>query len=183
MQDWEQYDVALKHFHELKKYALHEISKIRHKTAILKCPIVINYIEDTLPSIDKVVIFAHHQDMINAIKQHFGDQAVVISGAQSDVEKQRAVDTFQTDPQKRICIASILSAGVGLTLTAAHHVIFAELDWVPANVTQAEDRCHRIGQTLPVIVKHLVLNGSIDVKVAKKIITKQDICDRALNKK
>ena len=181
LEHWEQYEAATAHLYELKKYALFEISKIRHKTALLKCPMVIEYIDDTLASVDKIVVFAHHQDVINMIKKHYGTTAVAISGQESDKQKQAAVDAFQTDSKIRVCIASILAAGVGLTLTAAHHVIFAELDWVPANVTQAEDRCHRIGQDQPVIIKHVVLNGSIDVKVAKKIISKQDICDRALN--
>jgi SWI/SNF-related matrix-associated actin-dependent regulator 1 of chromatin subfamily A len=47
-------------------------------------------------------------------------------------------------------------------LTAASYVLFAELDWRPAMVTQAEDRLHRIGQEESVLVQHVVFDGSLD---------------------
>jgi hypothetical protein len=75
-----------------------------------------------------------------------------------------------------------MAGGVGITLTAASHVYFIELDWVPGNVTQAEDRCHRIGQHDTVNVYHLVLNNSIDVKLAKTIVAKQKVIEQALDK-
>src|SRR5262249_37628078 len=95
--------------------------------------------------------------------------------------RQAAVDAFQTDPNVKLFVGSITAAGVGITLTAASHVVFAELDWVPGNVSQAEDRCHRIGQTDSVLVQHLVLEGSLDATMAQRIVDKQDVIDRALD--
>ena len=71
--------------------------------------------------------------------------------------------------------------GVGWTLTKSSHVLFAELDWVPGNLTQAEDRCHRIGQKDSVLVQHLVLDGSIDAAMAKSLVKKQYNIDNALD--
>jgi hypothetical protein len=65
------------------------------------------------------------------------------------------------------------AVGVGLTLTAASHVIFAELDWRPAMITQAEDRAHRIGQRESVLVQHIVFDGSLDATMAQKIVEKR----------
>jgi SWI/SNF-related matrix-associated actin-dependent regulator 1 of chromatin subfamily A len=56
-----------------------------------------------------------------------------------------------------------------------------EFDWNPAVMTQAEDRCHRIGQKEVVLVQHLVLANSLDVRMAKTLVRKQSIIDRALN--
>jgi len=71
--------------------------------------------------------------------------------------------------------------GVGWTLVAAWLVIFAEIDWVPSTITQAEDRCHRIGQHDTVLAQHLVLEGSLDANMARKVVAKQDVIDRALD--
>lgn len=129
----------------------------------------------------KVIVFAHHRDVIDAIANHYGKQAVKLYGGMSEKAKDEAVTRFMTDPSVRVFVGSITAAGVGLTLTAASHVIFAELDWVPGNVTQAEDRAHRIGQKDSVLVQHLVVDGSLDAKMAKTIVEKQRIADAVLD--
>ena len=60
-------------------------------------------------------------------------------------------------------------------------VAFAELDWVPGNITQAEDRCHRIGQANSVLIEHLVLDGSLDARMVQTLVAKQDVIDGALD--
>lgn len=129
----------------------------------------------------KVVIFVHHHDVVAALAQEFGDSCVTLTGEDSIEKRQIAVDRFQTDPTCRVFIGSLKAAGVGITLTAAHHVVFGELDWVPGNMSQAEDRCHRIGQKDNVLVQHLVLEGSLDSRMARVLIEKQAVIDAALD--
>ena len=107
--------------------------------------------------------------------------AVVITGDTSLPNRQAAVDRFQSDPDCRLFVGNIKAAGVGLTLTASSHVVFAELDWTPANLSQAEDRAHRIGQRDSVLVQHLVLEGSLDASMARMLIAKQEVIDGALD--
>jgi hypothetical protein len=114
--------------------------------------------------------------------QEFGSEAVCLVGDTPMIERQAAVDRFQKDPSCKLFVGSIMAAGVGITLTAAAHAIFLELDWVPGNVSQAEDRIHRIGQKESVLIQHLVLEGSLDAVMAKRIIAKQEIIERALDK-
>ena len=58
--------------------------------------------------------------------------------------------------------AQITAAGVGLNLTAARQVVFNDLDWVPVNHWQAEDRAYRIGQQQAVNVTYMVGSGTVD---------------------
>jgi hypothetical protein len=108
--------------------------------------------------------------------------AVSLTGDTPMQTRQDNVDRFQNGKNCRVFVGNIQAAGVGITLTAASHVIFTELDWVPGNMTQAEDRCHRIGQHDSVLVQHLVLEGSLSARMAKVLIEKQDVIDRALDR-
>lgn len=158
------------------------LSAARHRIALAKVPAVIEHLDGMIEEgVEKILVFAHHLDVIAKLKAHFGDRAVVITGETPVGDRQAIVDRFQTDPAVQIFLGNIKAAGVGLTLTAACHVVFAELDWVPANVAQAEDRAHRIGQLNTVLIQHLVLDESLDAQFAKVIVEKQDIADAALD--
>lgn len=176
---------ALKHDNTLTFESIDftAMSKVRKEVADAKAPFVIEYVEDALESLDKVVVFAHHDSVIRKIAEHFGNAAVFANGTCSDIQVQEAAERFQTDPTCKVFVGSIIAAGVGITLTAASTVIFAELDWVPGNVTQAEDRCHRIGQTDSVNIYHLVLDGSVDARMVELLIEKQEVIDSALDTK
>lgn len=161
--------------------AFTEISKVRLETAVAKIPFVIDYLEEALSETEKIVIFAHHHEVIDAIAEAFPG-SVRVDGRVSVEGRQEAVDRFQRDANCRLFIGGIHAAGVGLTLTAASLVVFAELDWVPGIITQAEDRLHRHGQKDAVVVRHIVLAGSLDERIAQVIIEKQEVADKALDR-
>lgn len=167
---------------EISVEHISEMSILRHRTAMAKVPDVVAYIETALEENEKVIVFAHHRDVIDAIHGSFPvGTAVKYMGGMTDVQKDDTVTGFQENPNIRLFVGQIQAAGVGLTLTAAEVVIFAELDWVPANITQAEDRAHRIGQLQSLLVIHIVISGSIDANLAKRVVSKQNIIDRAMN--
>lgn len=157
-----------------------EMAKLRHDTAVLKVPYLIQFLENALEQNDKIVLFAHHQDVINPIYTKFQSVAVKFDGSMGKEAKQLAVDIFQGQKRCKLFIGSITAAGVGITLTEASYVIFAELSWVPAHITQAEDRVHRIGQLESVLIQHIVFDQSLDATMAQKIIEKQEIIDAAV---
>lgn len=163
-----------------------EISRLRHETALEKLPQAIEHIEDMLEGTGKLIVGAHHRDVLEKLLAHFNEKrerAVILYGGMSDADKQASVDRFQNDPTCNLFLGSILAAGVGLTLTAASNMCLVELDWVPANVSQFEDRFSRIGQKASsLLVQHLVLEGSIDARMAHTLIQKQEIADRALDR-
>ena len=159
------------------------LAAARHQIALAKVPAVIEHLDGLLDELEtkKVVVFVWHNDVADQLRAHFGARAVAITGKTPMADRQGLVDRFQTDSGVEVFIGNIRAAGVGLTLTAASVAVFAELDWVPAIVTQAEDRIHRIGQLSSVLIQHLVLDGSLDAQMAKVLISKQDIADEALD--
>jgi SWI/SNF-related matrix-associated actin-dependent regulator 1 of chromatin subfamily A len=175
----EEYRMAMRSLQEGMSAKFTEMAKIRQQIALLKVPYIVEHVKNAS---DKVVIFAHHKAVISALKKELGDEAVVLVGDTKMEDRQAAVDAFQNDPSILYFLGSIQAAGVGITLTSASHVVFAELDWVPGNMSQAEDRCHRIGQKESVLVQHLVMEGSLDATMAQSLIDKQEIIDRALDK-
>jgi SWI/SNF-related matrix-associated actin-dependent regulator 1 of chromatin subfamily A len=161
--------------------AFGELAKLRQATALAKVPLVIEHVRSVLDDVGKIVVFAHHRAVISELAEPFGDAAVTLTGDHTIDSRQAAVDRFQEDESCRLFIGSITAAGFGLTLTASAHVIFAELDWVPAHLTQAEDRTHRIGQKESVLVQHLVLQDSLDARMVGTLIKKQRVIDKVVD--
>jgi len=179
------YEAAVQALREGYMVAFTEMAALRHETARAKAPYVIEHVLEAVDSAGKVVLFGHHKDVLHAIRDGLtaaGIESVMLIGDMGAEERQAAVDRFQQDETVKVFLGTIGAAGVGITLTAASHVVFAELDWVPGNMSQAEDRCHRIGTTASVLVQHLVLEDSLDAHIARTLVEKQNIIDRALDK-
>ena len=180
------------------KLSFTRMSKMREKLALAKLPAVLEICDNRLEETDKIIIFAHHHSVIEKILDHYNpkpkkqksgkttvypQEAVAVYGPVKAAERDLAVTTFQEDKTVRVFVGSIAAAGVGLTLTAASTVIFAEVDWVPGNIVQAEDRAHRIGQTDTVNVLHVVVEQSLDARMIQLLVAKADVADRALDKR
>jgi len=161
--------------------AFAEMSAARKAVAVAKVPFAVEYIQEALDETEKIVIFAHHHEVLDALEKSFTECCARVDGRVSLDNRQAAVDRFQTDAACKVFLGGIQAAGTGLTLTAASLVIFVELDWTPGNVSQAEDRLHRIGQQDAVQVQHLVLEGSLDERMVEIIIEKQRVIDQALD--
>ena len=177
------YQAAVERLSEASRVDFTEMSRLRHETAIAKVPAVVDHLKNALEDNDnKIIIAAHHHDVIDTLMNELSEyQPVKLTGETNEQDRQNAVDTFQNKQACRVFIGSITAAGVGITLTASSHVIFAELDWVPGNITQMEDRAHRIGQTETVLVQHIVLSESLDARMARMLVEKQNVIDSALD--
>lgn len=181
----EDYHDAIHKLKECQRIAFIDMARIRHDTAVLSMPIIAAHIRETLEGTDgKIVIFAHHHDVINGFKDQFPGMCAILTGEQNINEKDDAVNEFVNNPACRLFIGSIKAAGLGLNKLqlVCSHAIFAEEDWVPAWITQCEDRLHRFGQKSSVLAQHYVLEGSITAMMAKRTVLKQNISDRALDK-
>lgn len=176
-----EYKRAVKELEAVAGISFEEISDFRHKTALLKLPMCLRYVDDLLKSTtDNVIVFAHHRDVIARISEHYGEKCVTLTGDTPMNKRGGIVEQFQRG-EKRIFVGQLKTAGVGITLTQASIVVFVEIDWVPGVMTQAEDRACRIGQKKMVHVIHLVLNNTLDVNMSKKVISKQNAIDKTLD--
>ena len=78
-------------------------------------------------------------------------------------------------------LGQIQAAGVGLNMTGASVIVFAEMDWVPANILQMEDRLHRIGQEDNVLVQYLCLKDSLDANITHALNRKVKVIASAVD--
>jgi SWI/SNF-related matrix-associated actin-dependent regulator 1 of chromatin subfamily A len=144
----------------------------RQKIAAAKMPLTRDFVEGAVDQGEKVIVFSCFDEPLQALAKAFGDSAVLLTGRTPTGKRQSLVDRFQQDDAVRVFLANIVAGGVGLNLTAATQVVFNDLDWVPANHWQAEDRAYRIGQTRTVNVTYFVGEGTIDEFVHAVLQTK-----------
>src|SRR4051794_23740579 len=104
-----------------------------------------------------------------------------IRGGQGRVARQKQIDDFVNDPGVAIAVCSLTAAGVGLNLQVASNIVLAELSWTDAEQTQAIDRSHRIGQTMPVTAWRIIAAQTIDARVAELVDSKAGLAARALD--
>ena len=176
-----EYKAAVKALDAFIGVTFTEMSEFRHKTALAKLPMCLNYLDEMLASTsDSIVIFAHHKDVLQKLAEHYKEDCVVLFGDTPMEERGEVVKAFQ-EGRKRIFIGGLKAAGAGLTLTRASTVVFIEIDWNPATLSQAEDRLCRFGQKKMVHVLHLVLNNTLDVNMGQRVIQKQATLDKALD--
>jgi SWI/SNF-related matrix-associated actin-dependent regulator 1 of chromatin subfamily A len=155
----------------------------RHETALAKVPLVVAFVKELFSGgSGKIVLFAHHRDVIARLTEGLAEFGpVTLTGDTSSPARMQAVESFQSDPATRVFIGNIQAAGTGITLAPAScHCVFAEVSWVPAQMSQAEDRLHRIGTVSNVLVQHLVLEGSLDAIMIRRLIAKQEILSGVL---
>lgn len=161
--------------------ALTRIEVLKQLAVKGKLEEAISWITDFLEVQDKLVVFATHKFVIDALMEKFSKVAVKIDGSVSLSERNKAVDSFQNNPKVQLFIGNIQAAGVGITLTASSNVAFLELPWTPGALVQAEDRCHRIGQKDNVNIYYLLATDTIEDKIAELLDRKRKTLDAVLD--
>jgi len=149
-----------------------------------KAELAADYATQLARSAGKVVFFAKHIDVMDAAEQIFAQRGVRFSsirGGQTSTARQANVDAFVNDPDVRVAVCSLTSAGVGLNLQVASNIVLAELSWTDVEQTQAIDRSHRIGQAEPVTAWRIIAAQTIDARIAALIDSKAGLAARALD--
>merc|ERR1739838_7979 len=125
--------------------------------------------DDLLPDMqrsgDRVLIFSQFTMLLDILQRYLkirGYKYLRLDGSTAVQERQELIDQFNKDEEIFIFILSTRAGGLGINLTAANTVILHDLDFNPYNDKQAEDRCHRVGQTRPVRVIRFISEETIE---------------------
>ena len=157
-----------------------ELIVLRKYLALEKTKQTIELAEQAIENGQKVIIFTNFTHSFDALMDHFGRIAVGHNGKMNATNKQNSIDRFQEDDNVRVFVGNLISAGTAITLTKAETVIMNDLDFVPSNHAQAEDRAHRIGSTSTTNVYYPIAVGTIDEMIYKILEKKRKIIDTVI---
>lgn len=155
------------------------LSVLRRLAAKAKMDAVHEFIESHMESGLKVVVAAHHRDVVDEISKKYGDLKIQGGMLVDDVEDAKS--RFQEEPcgTAPVIVLSIQAAKTGHTLTAAQDVLFVELPWTPADIDQTYSRCHRLGQQGSVTATYLLCQGTIDEYIYDLVERKRGVVNVA----
>lgn len=179
-------DVALEEITGQKGYIDPElkahVATMKRQLGLSKCRDAVEYILLLTESINHLVVFAYHKDVIAVLKQALKKKKIkcrAITGATTT----RKRDIYRKNFQKgkyQVLLCQIKAGGVGITLTRAHRGVLAELDWSAATLEQAFSRLHRITQKLPVQFDLLIARNSLDQEIIASLKKKIRVSKKAL---
>lgn len=177
----------------LNAQQLVELGKLKQVCSMAKISRIASDIEEAIAAGEKVIVFTQYTKTLESIaeecrkikydtgKSAFGKistkliKVATLSGQDDQHSRQAAVDAFQNDPETKVFVSNIKAGGVGLTLTEARIVMFADMDWSPEIHAQAEDRAHRIGQEGTVNVYYYVMEKTIEEDIVDLLEGKRKI--------
>ncbi|XP_072765590.1 SWI/SNF-related matrix-associated actin-dependent regulator of chromatin subfamily A-like protein 1 isoform X3 [Anoplolepis gracilipes] len=143
---------------------------------------VCDYVTNLFENKRKCLLYAHHQNILDAIckvAESMNIKFIRIDGKTNPEQRKQQIDQFQEQDDCLAAVLSITAANAGVTLTAAHLVVFTELFWNPGILCQAEDRVHRIGQNDNVIIQYLVAKDTADDYIWPLIKKKLNVLNAA----
>lgn len=127
----------------------------------------------------KVLVFGRHREVLQRIAEAL--DAPLLTGETPVGERSAIASRFQDDSDTRVLVLSTIAGGVGLTLTAANHVVTVEYEWRSVDHDQAEDRACRIGQTRAVLPTYLVVPNTVDEEMGRLLAEKSSAIAQILD--
>ncbi|XP_030628261.1 lymphoid-specific helicase [Chanos chanos] len=134
----------------------------------------------------KVLIFSQMTSILDVLMDYCylrGFEYSRLDGSMSYADRDENMKKFNSDPEVFLFLLSTRAGGLGINLTAADTVIIFDSDWNPQSDLQAQDRCHRIGQTKPVVVYRLITANTIDEKILERASAKRKLEKMVIHKK
>lgn len=157
------------------------LSVLRRLAARAKMEAAHEWIQARIDNGKKVVVAAHHRDVVDEIAKKYGNLRIQGGMSVQDVEESKRM--FQELPVEKapVMVLSIQAAKTGHTLTAAEECLFMELPWTPADVDQTYSRLHRIGQKGSVTATYMLAADTIDEDIHALIENKRSVVNAAVD--
>lgn len=159
--------------------AFEAMSEVLQLHGVRKVPAALEHVENALRGSDdsagKIVVFAHHREVIASLAEGLKSyHPVTVTGSDTLKRREQAKRTFIEVPECRVFIGQSTAAGTGVDglQGVASHMIMVEGDWVPGNLEQRADRLHRIGAKNPILIEILTVSGSIDEYMIRRALQK-----------
>ena len=172
---WEEYEAA-----QLELDPTKEINKELLEGAVYRkycsnqmIPNTIKLTDEFIKNGEKVIIATCYDEELYALRDYYGDKCVIFNGKLNPKQKDAAKEAFLTNPDKMVFIGQLFAAGVGLNLVVSNKLIFNDLDYVPGNNRQMEDRIYRIGQKRDVDIYYQIFRGTQYEKMWNTVLKKE----------
>ena len=181
---WDEYETA-----QLEADPTKEINKellegaiYRKYCAMQMIPNTIKLAEKLISEGRKVVIATCYDDEINTLKEYFKERAVVYNGKMNSKQKDAAQKAFIENPNIVCFLGQLIAAGVGITLVVSNALIFNNIDYVPGNCKQYQDRIYRIGQKKDVDIYYQIFRNTQYEKMWNTVMRKELLINQVIKK-
>lgn len=163
---------------KIEKPSVAHLPKLQQFLISKKLPRMIEMIDEYLDNDKPILIFSNYLAPLKTLTEHYGDKAALLTGEMTREDRQASIDRL-VKGEAKVGLFSLTAAGMGID--GLQHVIdtviFLNLDWLPANHEQAEDRTHRIGQKSQVQVYYVMCADTIDEYMRDILKEKQAVAD------
>lgn len=131
---------------------------------------------------EKVVIACCYDEELYLLKDYYGEKAVVYNGKMNLKQKDEAIDQFYNNPEVKVFIANIIAGGVGINLVNACYMVFNNIDYVPGNDRQMEDRIWRITQKRDCHIIYQIFRNTQYEKMWNTVMRKELVINQIIKK-
>ena len=167
---------------KIEKPSIGHMPKLQNFLISKKLPRVIEMVDEYLDNDRPILLFSSYLGPLKELEKHYGKKAAILTGEMNSKDRQASIDRLVSGEAK-VGLFSLMAAGMGID--GLQHVmdtvVFLNMDFVPANHEQAEDRTHRIGQKGQVQVYYMNCADTIDEYMRDILREKQAIADMVVD--
>ncbi len=168
-------DEAVKEYSDL--YNLGEMASLRQSVAVAKLPECIQFIKDTMKTVDKLVVFYYHRKVGLELAKQLHNTVTIKGGMPPQIKELQKIK-FIEDKDTNVLVAQLQAAGESIDglQKVCNHAVFVESSWIPKDILQAVGRLRRKGGLdKPIQAQFLAAAGTIEYRILNSMIEKRKV--------